>query len=233
MISIHDNCLFIHIPKTAGQSVESVFLERAGLSWEQREALLLRKNHDPKLGPPRLAHLTAREYLELGYVSQQQFDSMYKFAVVRNPFERLVSEFTYQKYPYSFRDFLFKHFPKPGEDDYQKCHGHYRHVMPQWEFVCDRDGQLLVDDIIFFERIAEGFERVSSTLFGAATPLPHKNPTASRRQRIQKRIAETLLGKQKKSNDTSRHYHDFYDDATRLHVETLYKRDIELFEYTF
>jgi len=64
LISHHDKCLFVHVPKCAGQSVEMFFLDRIGLDWERRAPLLLRPNDVPALGPPRLAHLKAAEYVE-------------------------------------------------------------------------------------------------------------------------------------------------------------------------
>ena len=67
MICHQFKCLFIHIPKVAGQSIESAFLSELGLSWEQRASLLLKKNSNPLKGPPRLAHLTCKEYIEHQY----------------------------------------------------------------------------------------------------------------------------------------------------------------------
>src|SRR5687768_14243923 len=55
-------CLFVHVPKTAGMSIEHVFLRLVGLTWETRAPLLLGGNDDPRLGPPRLEHLKASEY---------------------------------------------------------------------------------------------------------------------------------------------------------------------------
>ena len=53
MLSHQDKCLFVHIPKAAGQSVESIFVQRSGLTWQTRDALLLRPNKEPEQGPPR------------------------------------------------------------------------------------------------------------------------------------------------------------------------------------
>jgi hypothetical protein len=73
MLCHHDRCIFVHVPKTAGQSIEHVFLDRVGLTWETRAPLLLRPNDQPRLGPPRLAHLKAREYVACKYVTPEQF----------------------------------------------------------------------------------------------------------------------------------------------------------------
>jgi hypothetical protein len=44
MISYKRKCVFVHIPKCAGQSIESVFDNDAGLTWENRAPFLLRPN---------------------------------------------------------------------------------------------------------------------------------------------------------------------------------------------
>lgn len=92
MISRKHRVIFVRIPKTAGQSIGQTFLDDLGLGWDQRGALLLRPNADPAKGPTALAHLYADEHVRLGHVGQAEFDSYYKFAAVRNPYGRLLSE---------------------------------------------------------------------------------------------------------------------------------------------
>lgn len=91
MISSKHKCIFIHVPKTAGQSIEQLFLKENNLTWEGRSPLLLKPNNDPAIGPERLAHLYANEYVKFNHISQADFDEFYKFSFVRNPFDRLVS----------------------------------------------------------------------------------------------------------------------------------------------
>ena len=43
MISKAHKTIFVHIPKVAGQSIETMFLNDLNLKWDERSKLLLRK----------------------------------------------------------------------------------------------------------------------------------------------------------------------------------------------
>jgi hypothetical protein len=218
-------CLFVHIPKTAGQSIERFFLQRVGLSWENRAPLLLRPNTDPRAGPRSLAHLTAAEYVELGYLSAEDFARYYKFAFVRNPWERLLSEYRYRDdymRRYSFREFVLHGLPPAGWTDA------YRHVVPQYDFLHDTQGRLLVDFVGRFERLQADFDRVRERLGIAAAALPHVN--AARRSTLKARAKRLLRGESRRDQTP---YTEYYDDETREAVTTLYRKDIDTFGYAF
>ena len=97
MISHFHKTIFIHIPKCGGQSIETAFLNDLGLTWETRAPLLLRPNDNPRIGPPRLAHLRAKEYTKFHYISEELYETYYKFSIVRHPVERAISTFNYLK----------------------------------------------------------------------------------------------------------------------------------------
>jgi len=220
------NCVFVHVPKTAGKSIESYFLDLLGLSWEQRAPLLLRPNDDPARGPERLAHLTASEYVDFEYLTREQFTSAYSFSFVRNPWARLVSEYRYRKHHwhFSFRDFVGAHLPAAGMSDA------YRHVMQQSDYVYGPDGKLLVDFIGRFENLQADFAEVCGKLGLESHPLRHVNHVAG----IHQRVADRVRGWAGMSHEPKHpHYSDYYDDETRERVTQLYARDIELFGYEF
>jgi len=227
MISRFDNCIFVHIPKVAGQSIESVFLSRAGLSWQQRDKMLLRKNRDPQMGPPRLAHLTAEEYVALGYLTIDEFNNLFKFSFVRNPWERLVSEYLYRNYTCSFKDFLIKFFPKNTDDNYPQGRDCYRHVIPQYKFLYDQHENLLVDFIGRYENLTKDFGTVSELIMGQRLQLPHKNKTQM------PSILNLLKIFKNNSKSTKPDYRKYYDAESIEIVAELYKEDISLFGYQF
>ncbi len=171
--------LFVHIPKTGGQSIESYILGCLGRTWAERRPYLLRGNGDPRYGPPRLAHLTAREYLHHGYCSRRRFQRCFRFAFVRNPFTRLVSEYHYRRLEgrVTFRSFVLERFPAPSQDDYHRRIDGFRHVLPQWRFVHDDDGRSLLSFVGRFEHLAADFAHVCAMTGLPPGPLPHHNRT--------------------------------------------------------
>lgn len=215
MICAEYKTIFVHIPKAAGQSIEHFFLGKIGKTWDERAALLIRDNYDPTRGPFRLEHLFASEYLSCNYITEKDFDASFKFAVVRNPWARLVSAYKFSVerrgrvwVGLSFSDFIARRFPaqiSPLERSIV-----FRHLEPQWKFVCDATGGRLVNDILRFETLDHDFTEVSRHIFGKDERLPVSNVSGNKTD-----------------------YRDFYDEPLKLLVERLYERDIELFGYSF
>lgn len=195
MISHEHKVIFVHIPKTGGQSVEQMFLDDLGLTWGARAPLLLRPNGDRAAGPKRLAHLYADEYVRLGYISQEAFDSYFKFAVVRHPCDRLVSEYLYrfQNKPFWRRPSVPRFLRQTFETDYSD---HARHIVPQVRYIMDGQGQVLVDRVIKFENMRDEVERLSERFFGERRVLPHRNKTgagnAARKAQLRMRMQQEV-----------------------------------------
>jgi hypothetical protein len=220
-------CVFVHIPKAAGQSIEQFFMDRLGLDWNtDREALCLQNNDRPDLGTEKLAHLSAAEYVACGHMTQQDFDDYFKFSFVRNPWSRILSEYRYRNYfhHHSFRDFVLNKLPKPGFDD------KYRHVMPQYDMLHDQQGNLMVDFVGRFETLQTDFEQVCVRLGIEDAHLPHRNRSDKKSRDLKRRIKNILF-----MNGENRHQElrDYYDDVTREAVADYYRSDIETFGYRF
>jgi Sulfotransferase family len=188
-------CIAIGVPKCAGISVFRGFFDA------------------------RIENHSRIEQYQLIY-SKKEFDSYFKFAFVRNPWDRLVSAFSYLKgggnnpddrafaeqHLAAFDDlsaFVTEWLTPENADSWV-------HFVPQYKFVCSRSGKLLVDFVGRFENLAEDYAHVCGEL-NVERPLQHINRTPKR----------------------SRDYRDCYNDETRRIVADVYRRDIDLFGYTF
>ena len=227
MICREYQCLFVHVPKTAGQSVEQFFMDRLGLDWDRdRAAVMLGDNPDRDRGTEKLAHLSAAEYVADGFVSADEFARLFKFSFVRNPYERIVSEYLYRNYfaHRSFRDFVLHKLPQPGWGD------DYRHVMPQYDMLHDGEGRLLVDFVGRFENLRQDFAEVCARLGITDAELPHRNPSNKRSRTLKRRVRNFVF---RNGEGDKRRYTEFYDDETREAVSRFYRKDLEAFGYDF
>jgi hypothetical protein len=229
--------IFVHIPKTAGQSIEQALREHSGLRWDgrndlvKRRDLLLKENKKLDSGPPRLAHLKASEYVTCGFVPPEQFDACFKFSFVRNPWDRIISEYKFRKHfwEFDFKSYLFKHFPEKDGTDF------YVHIIPQYNFLFDAKGQCLVNFIGRFENLQVDFNKVCRELAIQEIIVPHKNNSLSNRPRILnlKKFTRWTKNLRKQRANTFAHYTEYYDDEAIEFVRDKYRKDIEVFKYEF
>jgi hypothetical protein len=150
-------CIFIHIPKTAGTSVTSALGAVGG-----RDHL------------PWYVYYTANPAL---------FDKYYKFCFVRNPWERVLSAYKYlESGGNQNRDLQTMHLIKAyGSFDafvrYGLGEGHFRNhllFLPQSEFVVGPEQNIVVDFVGRFECLNRDFAAVAKRL-GVSTIIGHIN----------------------------------------------------------
>ncbi|MBU2979576.1 sulfotransferase family 2 domain-containing protein [Alteromonas sp. C1M14] len=227
MISHKFKCVFVHVPKTAGQSIEQFFKEKHQLNSKYCQELLLGKNDDPSKGPQRLAHLRSDEYVSCGHLDAETYDDYFTFAFVRNPWQRLVSEYLHKKIDskMSLKEFVLHGFPKPDP----VCDA-YRHVIPQYDYLFDSQGNQNVDFIGRFEDLQKGFSLVCDRLGIDDATLPHKNNSCCSR-RVMLRKFRHLFRRQQ--DRVKKHYTEYFDDELLAHVNRLYAKDIGHFGYVF
>ncbi len=104
MIDLKNKIIFIHIPKTGGQSIENYFLRINDLSNKDKASLFLFKNsHESNMSRSN-AHLTLEMY-EKYYFGGEIPEDFKIFSVVRNPYNRFVSESKYRKFRFGFIKF--------------------------------------------------------------------------------------------------------------------------------
>ena len=228
MISHKYKCIYIHIPKVAGTSIITV-LGDAELSTKKKWPF---KADDYKFNPPA-PHLRAADYIKYGHATRQQYDSYHKFSFVRNPWDRIVSEYKYRRHPrrYSFKKFIFENFPEPSWTD------EYCHVIPQYDFLYGDDGKQLVDYVGKFENLQADFNLILAELKISGVTLPHVNRSLSlfRRENSIIEALRTIRGitSIKQKMNTYEKYTEYYDAETVDYVADIYKKDIEFFDYSF
>lgn len=194
--------IFVHIQKTGGSTIARA---------------LGQEEHPPH------KHWTAAELFDL--YGAEAWRSRFKFAFVRNPWDRLVSWwsmidaarsrltdgsqvngfFRYvQTHAATFEEFIRNCHEDVTDPDGRKCI-----FRNQIDYLTGQDHKLAVDFIGRFETLQADFDRVCELNGIPPVSLPHLN---------------------KSSHD---HYSCFYDKQLQSIVGDAYAKDIDAFGYTF
>jgi chondroitin 4-sulfotransferase 11 len=191
--------VFIHIQKTGGITVDRLLNERI----------------------PDLRGIGARHgFASQGMHELDNWDEYFKFAFVRNPWDRLVSWYS-----------MVTTMPKEGNELWRYVHDNsstfeefiynctdeveikegirYSFAYNQLDYVTDEHGNLLVDFIGKLENFDKDLQEVFRRIGLELETVPHKNRSGHR------------------------HYSTFYTPDTELIVGERFKRDIEYFGYEF
>lgn len=172
MISHKHKCIFVHVPKVAGISIEEIFLKDLDLDFENRMALLLGKNTNKNIGPPRISHLTAKEYIDYHFISNNLYESYFKFSFVRNPYDRIFSLYRYLGFDkfISYKKFILVYLPIIFKQEKLKYF-----LQPMSNYLFSENGSLMVDFVGRLEAIDEDFSIVQEKCGLKNEPLPHNN----------------------------------------------------------
>lgn len=209
LLSNHPAFLFIHIDKAAGTSIQRAlqpFAQARADSRLRRRLVWLGKLN--RIGglyralefPEHVAAHTVKNCLPPDLYSQ-----LFKFAFVRNPWDRLVSRYSFllRSENHPRHDFVKR---MSGFEDYVKwevSRGSFQHT-----YVTDSAGKMIVDFIGYFERLNEDFAKACARLKVQAQ-LPQAN-TSSHKD-----------------------YRTYFTLSLRELVAKHFRRDIELFGYDF
>ncbi len=166
MISLQKHFLFVHIPKTAGNSIQTALRD-----YSEDQLVALRKEQD---GIERFGlrnpnynikkHSTLAEYRDA--LGNEQFRNLYKFTCVRNPWDRMVS-------------YYFTPTQSPETWDRKKFRKMISKIISVADYLrLDEDEEdpfTNVDYIIRFENLAEDFRTVCGKVGISAATLPRYN----------------------------------------------------------
>ena len=163
------NCVFIHIPKTGGTSIE------AALDMQHKECFFADKGPDIRIDGYNYQpqHLTLSHLQE--ELNKDFLDSAFKFTIIRNPYDRAISEYFWRgkitqkdKFDPSYKDFLL--WVKQFYTQSRHCH-----AIPQSYYF---DGPLY-DYVGTTETINDSWVTIQRELNIPPRPLPWKFNTGS------------------------------------------------------
>jgi len=181
-----DDFVFVRINKTGGSSIK----------W----ALQL-----------PIGHTTALEYIDV--LGRKEWERRFSFTVVRNPWDRVVSQYHFRlktnqtrlgNQQIDFKTWVELAYGKQASPYYDDP----KMFMPQVDWIADQDGDILVDFILRFENLHTDFSTLCDTL-GKDLELPH--------------IKSSQRGD----------YQDYYDQKTKNYVEDWFSKDITTFQYSY
>lgn len=99
MIDLKNKVIFIHIPKTAGTSIEAYFLHLRGLEYKNRAALGIFTNSNKSSNLERGNQHCSLSMIERYYFGGKIPKDFRIFTIVRSPYERFWSEWSSRKLP--------------------------------------------------------------------------------------------------------------------------------------
>ena len=194
--------VFFHVPKTAGCSIK-----KALLKYQRPDSVV-------KISPhPRYSKLVQKF---------PHVEDYFKFAIIRNPWDRFVSAFLFlkrggfgSKWPndLKYKQMIednggdMKSFLKSGFD----FKSHINHMKSQHIFLCDKKMNLKTDYVGEYTTLQKDFDKICDLLKIKKEILPHTNKTRKDFKR----------------------YTEYYNEETKQIVAEKYAKDIELFGYEF
>lgn len=200
--------LFVHIPKTGGESFSQVLRSHGAVDFLDK-------------------HATIRDYANVSSDIPR-----HSLAVVRNPFDQVVSFYFHLRKPlYIPKDQLRKQYPHLGGEyvgPVEACKLairssfsqfvdsiYYRGCIPhpyfqdQAEFICGNEGQILCSEVFKYESITRLWNRLCVIYGIPSIDIPHLN----RSRRV--------------------HYSQYYDNRTREIIDGFFSKTLTTFGYCF
>ena len=195
MISHKHKCIFIHVPKTAGESIETALMGHPNWEKDDPQWKTLNLPPDSEVGDDK-------HYRLHKWASNPFFEEYFKFSFVRNPWDAAVSLYHYDKkrrnFPHSFKEWITGINPAL-----------WKRFLNQLSFIT-LNGKVGVDFVGRYESLERDWAYISGRLGIPYSPLPHANPSSSRK-----------------------HYTEYYDDFSREFIREKCSADIDFFGYAF
>ena len=190
--------IFFHIPKNAGVSIRRIL------------------EIDTKMHPFNFSRTTNLGIDIKKYTDPEVFKRYTKFTVIRNPWDRFLSEYIWQgnnfktaiETKWGNKNISFVDFCKSDFNWYPEYEKN-RLSKTQLSFLTDDKAKICVDKLIKFENLQKEFSSVFDKIGIAQMKIPHRNKTKHKS------------------------YWEYYNDETIEIVTKKFEEDIKFFGYEF
>ncbi len=170
--------------------------------------LVRHPHHNSPRKAKAIHHFTVKELKKYGLL-KKKLGSFFKFAIVRNPYDRFISEYFWSPLAKNmeikqFARFIEEIVKNESYDD----NLYYDHFRPQADYF---EG-IKYNFVGRFERFNEDMRTIARKLNIRVSEIPHSN---------------------KSKNKQRKHYREYYDDELKEIITRIYQKDINRFDYEF
>lgn len=221
--------MYIHLPKAGGLFIENVLKKFYGFETikfgrndhdEFNENKNLQKSTNFKIKPKMMLHLRNKGLIRYhdcdeSPVTKEEFETFYKFTIVRNPYDRIVSSFNYLKKT----DMINNNstFDKHIFEEETVCDYSYFHsFISQYDHLLSSDNKIHINYIGKFENLNEELCTILKNI--GISEIKHKDY-----------LSENVIVNT--SNENKIPYTDYYNEECLQKINTYFKNDFETFGF--
>lgn len=206
IISHQHRFIFAAVPKTGTHSIRQALREHLSADDIEQVGLFVNKRFPYEdLAAIRHGHLSLEQVRP--YLGEEAFGQYFKFAFVRNPYDRFVS---YCAFMTRGRD-VFERSPQAVMHHFLFMEPPEQHILfqPQYTVLADSTGALLTDMVGRVEEMQVSYDAICARIGIPSRPLDQVNSS--------------------KRGD----YRQYYNEELKDGVAHRYARDFQLFGYEF
>lgn len=224
MISHEHECIFIHIPKCAGTSIERALghldnhtgrdgQDHRGIRMIEQpfirpDVFRSKENINCALRRIRYRYSPAKNSNNKLTVTAKQYNSYCKFTIIRNPWSRAFSWYkNVKRDPIHMRNYGVS--KNMSFKDFLRAHAGKGLLRPQTYWLRSYDGTINLDYIGRFETLAESFREICGSIQASRIELPHN-----------------IKG-------SGEDYLEYFDDESVDIIAKTYQEEISLFDYSY
>lgn len=213
IVSKKNKYIFFHLPKNAGVSVSKVLIQqekqlqvKKAITYFQKFFVKKKDSFYFNLNPLEFffynSHIPCYKFYNL-FKDSSILENYFKFAVVRNSWDRMVSRFFYsKKISKKFNNWTFEEFI-----DFDLKYN--IDILRQYEFCTSDKKNICLNKIIKFENLEKELDEITLKIFNKTGLLTHENKTAHKK------------------------YREYYNSKLEKKIATVFEKDINFFKFIF